>query len=75
MKEYFPGVADSHIVFCGIKRVIAADYMIDDHARHFDGFLGQGLLFSAPHNIDEQRYPRLRDWREIETRFLGDAAN
>ncbi len=66
--EYFP---DSHIVFCGDKSILSADFLIDDHARHFERFKGAGLLFDAPHNCHEQRYPRLLDWTEIEARFLG----
>jgi 5'-nucleotidase len=71
IKEHFPYFPDSHIVFCGDKSVIATDYMIDDHARHFARYKGTALLFDAPHNRDEHRYPRLRDWAEIEARFLA----
>ena len=30
----FPFIPPSHIVFCGDKSVIAADYLIDDEPRH-----------------------------------------
>ena len=59
IKEHFPFFPDSHIVFCGDKSIIAADFLIDDNAHHFERFKGQGLLFSAPHNLFESRYPRL----------------
>jgi 5'(3')-deoxyribonucleotidase len=53
-----------------VLSIIAADILVDDNARHFERFLGQGLLFSAPHNLSEARYPRLNDWNDICRRFL-----
>jgi 5'(3')-deoxyribonucleotidase len=70
IKEHFPDFPDSHIVFCGDKSVIAADFLIDDSPRHFDRFTGQGFLFTAPHNLSETRYPRLNDWTEVRRQFL-----
>ena len=70
IKEHFPFFPDSYIVFCGDKSIIAADFLIDDNARHFERFKGQGLLFSAPHNLLESRYPRLDGWNDIRIRFL-----
>lgn len=52
------------------KSIIAADFLIDDNARHFERFSGQGLLFSAPHNVFETRYPRLNSWQDVRMRFL-----
>jgi 5'(3')-deoxyribonucleotidase len=70
IKEHFPFFPDSHIVFCGDKSIIAADFLIDDNAHHFERFKGQGVLFSAPHNLFESRYPRLDSWNDIGIRFL-----
>lgn len=70
IKDHFPFFPDSHIVFCGDKSIIAADFLIDDNARHFERFSGQGLLFSAPHNVFETRYPRLNSWQDVRMRFL-----
>lgn len=71
VREHFPFIPDSHIVFCGDKSIIAADFLIDDNAHHFDRFGGQGILFTAPHNLHETRYPRVNDWEEVRQRFLG----
>ncbi len=70
IKAHFPDFPDSHIVFCGDKSVIAADFLIDDSPRHFDRFAGQGFLFTAPHNRAETRYPRLHDWADVRRQFL-----
>src|SRR5262249_6949346 len=63
-----------NIVFCGDKRIINADYLIDDEARHFAKFRGNGILFSAPHNSKDVKYERVGSWQEIRTKFLGCAA-
>jgi 5'(3')-deoxyribonucleotidase len=70
IKTHFSDFPDTHIVFCGDKSVIAADFLIDDSPRHFDRFTGQGFLFTAPHNLSETRYPRLNDWTEVRRQFL-----
>ncbi len=64
LRRYFPFVDPLNIVFCGDKSVIAADCLIDDNARHFKRFGGQGIVFSSPHNIDVTGYPRIRTWDE-----------
>jgi 5'-nucleotidase len=74
IKEHFSFVPDSRIVLCGDQSIIAADYLIDDNAHHFERFRGHGLLFNAPHNLDERRYERLKDWDDIERRFLAPDA-
>jgi 5'(3')-deoxyribonucleotidase len=72
IKAHFPDFPDSHIVFCGDKSIVATDFLIDDSPRHFDRFAGQGFLFTAPHNLTENRYPRLNDWFEVRRQFLQD---
>lgn len=69
LRQHFPFIPPSHIVFCGDKGVIDADYLIDDRARHFLSFKGRGLLFSAPHNAHETRYPRVSSWTEVRELF------
>jgi hypothetical protein len=59
----------SQIVFCGDKGIIDADYLIDDRARHFERFKGHPLLFSAPHNAAESRYPRVDSWKDVREVF------
>lgn len=69
LQRHFPFIPPSHIVFCGDKSIVDADYLIDDRARHFARFKGRPLLFSAPHNHAETRYPRVASWREIRELF------
>lgn len=70
LEEHFPFVPAGNIVFCGDKGIIAADYLIDDNARHFARFRGEGILFTAPHNVGENRYRRVDDWEDVREMFL-----
>lgn len=69
LQRHFPFIAPSHIVFCGDKTIVDADYLIDDRPRHCASFKGQALLFSAPHNAGETRYTRVGSWREVREHF------
>jgi 5'-nucleotidase len=69
LQRHFPFIPTSHIVFCGDKGIIDADYLIDDRARHFERFKGHPLLFSAPHNAAESRYPRVDSWKDVREVF------
>jgi 5'(3')-deoxyribonucleotidase len=71
LREHFPFLSDMQFVFCGDKSIIHADYLIDDSPRHFKGFKGEGILFSAPHNKNETRYLRVNDWGEVRAYFLA----
>lgn len=68
--EYFPYISWTNIVFCGDKSIINADYLIDDNVYHFRRFIGQGVLFSAPHNINEEWATRVNSWQEVREMFL-----
>ncbi|MEO8075164.1 MAG: hypothetical protein ABI818_02470 [Acidobacteriota bacterium] len=72
LRRHFPFIPPSQIVFCGDKQIVDADYLIDDRARHFERFKGRPVLFSAPHNASETRYPRVNSWREVRGLFLRD---
>jgi len=70
LTRHFPFIPASHIVFCGDKSVIAADFLIDDTARHFQRFRGEGILFSAPHNRSVSGYRRVESWMDVRRMFL-----
>jgi 5'(3')-deoxyribonucleotidase len=70
LREHFPFLSDKNFVFCGDKSIIHADYLIDDRSDNFKGFKGQGILFSAPHNLHEEGYLRVNSWKEVREYFL-----
>lgn len=65
LDEYMPFIHWSHRVFCGHKHFLGAEYLIDDHAYNFEFFTGTPILYSAPHNLHEQKYQRVNDWEEV----------
>jgi 5'(3')-deoxyribonucleotidase/uncharacterized protein with PQ loop repeat len=69
LRRHFPFIPPSHIVFCGDKSIVDADYLIDDRARHFSRFKGEPMLFSAPHNASETAYPRVASWKDVRAHF------
>jgi 5'(3')-deoxyribonucleotidase len=69
--QHFPFIPASHIVYCGDKGILRADYLIDDNPRQLRRFQGEGILYSSPHNVHETGYRRVKDWLEVEALFLG----
>jgi 5'-nucleotidase len=65
METHFPFIPPSRIVFCGDKGIVNADVLIDDRSRHFKGFRGTGILFTAPHNANESAPLRADNWNEV----------
>ncbi len=69
--KHFPFIPSSHIVYCGDKGILHADYLIDDNPRQLRRFQGKGILYSSPHNAGVKGFPRVKDWLEVEEMFLG----
>lgn len=68
--QYFPFINWTHVVFCGHKYLIQADYLIDDHEKNLSSFTGTPILFSAPHNLHLTGYERVNTWDEVAAKFL-----
>jgi 5'(3')-deoxyribonucleotidase/uncharacterized protein with PQ loop repeat len=71
MEKHFPFIPPSRIVFCGDKNIVNADVLIDDRSRHFKGFRGAGILFTAPHNATEAAELRANNWNDV-LEIIGD---
>ena len=71
LAKHFPFIPASHIVYCGDKSILRADYLIDDNPRQLRRFKGEGILYSSPHNAGVTDYKRVNDWLEVEEMFLG----
>jgi len=70
LQKNFAFIPTSRIVFCGDKNIINADVLVDDRSRHFKGFRGTGILFTAPHNVGETAHLRANNWYDV-LRILG----
>ena len=71
LQQHFPFIPTSNIVFCGDKSIIAADFLIDDNIRHLSKFKGEGIIYTAPHNVNETRFRRVSNWRDVQAMFLS----
>jgi 5'(3')-deoxyribonucleotidase len=72
LEKHFPFISASHIVFCGDKSIIRADYLIDDNPRQLRRFQGEGILYSSHHNVNVTGFRRVNNWLDVEKMFLGD---
>jgi 5'(3')-deoxyribonucleotidase len=71
LQRHFPFIPPSHYVFCGNKSILRADFLIDDQPRNLVRFEGQGLLYTAPHNIAATEFVRVNNWRAVAEYFAG----
>jgi len=65
LQRHFPFIPPTHYVFCGNKSILRADYLIDDLPRNLERFEGQGILYTAPHNITTTGFVRVDDWLQV----------
>jgi 5'-nucleotidase len=68
--KHFRFIPWTNIVFCGYKSIIRSDYLLDDHPRNLNAFKGEGILFTAPHNLRETTFRRVSSWKEVSELFL-----
>ena len=71
LQRHFSFIPPTHYVFCGTKSILRADYLIDDQPRNLVRFEGQGLLYSAPHNLEVTGFVRVNNWLEVANYFAG----
>lgn len=71
--KHLPFLSPMNFIFCGNKGIVNADYLIDDSSRHFQFFSGQGVLFTAPHNVNEAADVRVNNWLEVGAMFLDNS--
>lgn len=68
--EHFPFLTWKQLVFCGNKAVVHGDFMIDDLVHNLERFNGEKFIFTAPHNMHLNHFPRLDNWSEVAARLL-----
>ena len=71
LQRHFPFIPPLNYVFCGNKCILRADYLIDDLPRNLQRFVGQGLLYTAPHNLSATGYTRVNNWEEVADFLAG----
>lgn len=73
LQRHFAFFPWRNVVFCGDKRVLKGDYMIDDHVKNLRHFAGTPLMFTATHNAFETAYIRVNNWQEVR-KFFAERA-
>ena len=71
LQRHFPFIPPTNYVFCGNKSILRADFLIDDLPRNLLRFEGQGLLYTAPHNLTAAAFTRVNDWVEVRDYFAA----
>ena len=59
-------------MFCGRKNIVNADYLIDDNPRQLSIFTGEPIMYTASHNINDDRFTRVNNWQDVADYFLGN---
>lgn len=72
LQRHFSFIPPTNYVFCGNKAILRADYLIDDLPRNLLRFEGQGLLFTAPHNLAATGFTRVDNWQHVAQYFAGN---
>jgi 5'(3')-deoxyribonucleotidase len=70
LAEHFPFITWKQIALCGDKRLVTGDYMIDDHVKNLVHFTGKPYMFTSAHNLNNNDYERINNWKEAAAIFL-----
>jgi len=65
LDNYFPFISWQHRILLGHKHVLQGDILIDDRSYNLQRFKGRPLLYTSPHNINENHFERVHNWPEI----------
>ena len=67
LQAFYPFISWKQVIFCGEKKAVKGDIMVDDHPKNLRHFEGKRILFSQPHNllVDDNSYHRVNNWTEL----------
>lgn len=71
LRRHFDFLSPQNFVFCGDKSILHADFLIDDMPRNLGSFQGEGILFTAPHNVNTTGYRRVNSWQDVDAMFMS----
>ncbi|UJF16126.1 5'(3')-deoxyribonucleotidase [Jeotgalibaca sp. MA1X17-3] len=71
LKEHFPFLNENYFIFCGNKKVVQADYLIDDNFQQLKQFQGTGILYTATVNKGKDiPFIRMDNWLDVHHHFV-----
>lgn len=56
--------------FISHKHILKGDVLIDDRSYNLENFDGRSLLFTSPHNVNENGFERVDNWLEVAEKLL-----
>ena len=73
LQEHFPFLDVNHYIYCGNKKVVRSDYLIDDNVKQLHQFRGTGILYTAHFNHKiEAPFTRIDSWTEAHVHFIDN---
>ena len=73
LRERLPFIDPKRFVFCGDKKILATDILLDDSPEQLKNFQGRRLLFDAPHNyFFLSPWERVKDWNHVRRILLEE---
>lgn len=69
LQKNFPHIPDRNYIFCGDKSIVKTDFLIDDALHNLEKFSGDGILFNASWNQNNNNFIRVYSWKDIEKYF------
>ncbi|MEO1485016.1 MAG: 5'(3')-deoxyribonucleotidase [Bacteroidota bacterium] len=70
LDEHFPFILWQNRILCGHKHILKGDVLIDDRPYNLKNFDGRPILFSSPHNLEQDDLERADSWEDIATKLL-----
>lgn len=70
LDEHFSFIPWKNRILCGNKHILQGDILIDDRSYNLDTFKGRSILFTSPHNINNNGYERANNWLAIAEMLL-----
>lgn len=70
LDEHFPFIPWQNRILLGHKHILKGDVLIDDRSYNLENFDGRSLLFTSPHNVNENGFERVDNWLEVAEKLL-----
>ena len=70
LDEHFSFIPWQRRILCGHKHILNGDVLIDDRRYNLENFNGRSILFTSPHNVNQNGFERADNWLEIADKLL-----
>ncbi len=70
LDEHFPFIHWKKRILCGDKHILSGDILIDDRAFNLETFNGRAIMFTSPHNVNNNGFERMHTWLEVAEKLL-----